>query len=86
MSEMRGQQATQTLGQRLLSLGPGDQCPCCGSRLRAFPVAGSRRAETCGGDATRPTGLLVCPRCGCEIDDQEAPTESDARVALSIAA
>jgi hypothetical protein len=87
MDALGGQQRLQTLGERLLSLVPGDSCPCCGGSLSAPAPAGAVRMSSAPVPVDAATGeMLVCRKCGCELDAAEAPCSTNARQALSAAA
>lgn len=61
----------QSLGELIVALGPGAQCPLCGGRLQ--------RREA--GDAA-----LLCPKCGCEVAAAGGDTELPCRMFLGAAA
>ena len=90
MDALRGVGRTETLGERLLSLRPGDGCPCCGAQLCAVSPGSMRsvgRVTDEGRMASWGDALgLVCPECGCEIDSAECPPGVRARRTLGAAA
>jgi hypothetical protein len=101
MDAVPGHKGSQTLGERLSSLGPGDPCPCCGARLEAAASPGAVRRDavpggsalgavhpfaTAGGVGRTGADMLACPECGCEIDAEAEPFKAGACRALSPAA
>lgn len=93
-----GQHRIRTLGEWLAGLRPGDGCPCCGARLVvAAPVGAARKAAAfvtaaaytnqaaAASGSSADAHALLCPVCGCELDD-EAPLATGTCRALSTAA
>ncbi len=58
--------AIASLGEYVASLSAGDSCPCCGGTL-------SRNTSV------RGAGLLGCPACGCELEEEDTGAQSMAR-------
>lgn len=74
MDASGGRTRTQTLGDRLLSLGPGHACPCCGRPMKSLSAApGCGLPGARGEGSATGSSMLVCSACGCEVDAQEQP-------------
>ena len=80
MDASSGRPQMKTLGKCLLSLRPGDPCPCCGARLQVVKSTQAVRSAAVVG------GGLVCRECGCELAEVASPFEQCTKRALSPAA
>ncbi len=86
MSASPGHPQAQTVGAWLLSLGPGDLCPCCGARLEVVAEQGALTRRPVGVAQTECGCALMCSGCGCHIDDVEESQEPSNCRALDAAA
>jgi hypothetical protein len=93
MNESPDRARSLTLAACLLSLGPGDACPCCGERLSA--VAKSEESAASGPSCELALlsehdpvggGVLTCLDCGCEVAAEEEPPQAGRRRTFSVAA
>lgn len=86
MSRESGGVKSQSLGELIVALRPGQPCPLCGGRLqrrgvlrRIKGVTSNVGLESCG-------PILDCPECGCEVSPAGDSANAPCRLSLGAAA